>query len=70
VNVSWSQASDNVGVTGYTVFRDGVQVATRTTLSFADTGLSPSTSYSYTVDAVDAAGNHSKAKRLAFRVKR
>ena len=56
-NLSWSGSSDNVGVVGYVVRRNGVQVATPATTSFADTGLSVATTYSYTVAARDAAGN-------------
>src|SRR5204863_423328 len=56
-NLSWSASTDNVGVTGYIVRRNGVQVATPATTSFADTGLSAATTYSYTVAARDAAGN-------------
>src|SRR2546426_1830634 len=55
-NLSWSASTDNVGVTGYIVRRNGVQVATPATTSFADTGLSAATTYSYTVAARDAAG--------------
>src|SRR5437899_11900267 len=58
-NLSWSASTDNVGVTGYIVRRNGVQVATPATTSFADTGLSAATTYSYTVAARDAAGNTS-----------
>src|SRR6266849_4473114 len=58
-NLSWSASTDNVGVTGYIVRRNGVQVATPATTSFADTGLSAATTYSYTVAARDAAGNFS-----------
>src|SRR5207247_3320876 len=47
----------NVGVTAYIVRRNGVQVATPATTSYADTGLSAATTYSYTVAARDAAGN-------------
>src|SRR5207244_3026939 len=47
-NLSWSASTDNVGVTGYIVRRNGVQVATPATTSFADTGLSTATTYSYT----------------------
>src|SRR5256885_1695026 len=54
---SWSASTHNVGVTGYIVPRNGVQVATPATTSFADTGLSAATTYSYTVAARDAAGN-------------
>src|SRR2546426_8499394 len=56
-NLSWSASTDNVGVTGYIVRRNGVQIATPATPSFADTGLSAATTYSYTVAARDAAGN-------------
>src|SRR5437870_2104624 len=56
-NLSWSASTDNVGVTGYIVRRNGIQVATPATTSFADTGLSTATTYSYTVAARDAAGN-------------
>jgi hypothetical protein len=48
-----------VGVTGYKVFRAGTQVGTSSAASFADTGLTASTSYSYIVSAFDAAGNNS-----------
>src|SRR5437899_5365179 len=58
-SLSWSASTDNVGVTGYIVRRNGVQVATPAATSFADTGLSAATTYSYTVAARDAAGNTS-----------
>src|SRR2546430_12468222 len=57
INLSWSASSDNVGVSGYRVYRNGTQIATTGATSVADTGLSPSTTYSYTVAAYDAAGN-------------
>ena len=58
INVSWSASSDNVGVAGYRIFRNGNQVGSTTTaLTFSDTGLTPSTQYSYTVVAYDAAAN-------------
>src|SRR6266700_4144455 len=56
-NLSWNASTDNVGVTGYIVRRNGVLVATPATTSFADTGLSAATTYSYAVAARDAAGN-------------
>ncbi len=59
VNLSWSASTDNVGVTAYRVFRGGVQVAVSAVTSYSDTGLSPSTAYTYTVAAVDAASNAS-----------
>jgi chitodextrinase len=57
ITVSWGAATDDVGVTDYRVFRDGVQVGTATTTSYTDTGLTAGTTYSYTVAAADAAGN-------------
>ena len=59
INLTWIASADNVGVTGYKIFRGGVQVGTATTNSYSDTGLSPSTAYTYTVSAYDAAGNNS-----------
>jgi len=59
INVSWSGATDNVGVTGYRVFRDGVQLVEQAGTSYTDATATPNTTYSYTVVAVDAAGNTS-----------
>jgi chitodextrinase len=64
MNLGWTAATDNVGVTGYLVERcQGVgcstfaQAGTATALAFNDTGLTAGTSYSYRVRATDAAGN-------------
>lgn len=57
INLNWTASTDNVGVTGYQIFRGGTQVGTSTATTFNDTGLTASTAYSYTVKAVDAAGN-------------
>ncbi len=59
VALSWTASTDNVGVTGYKVFRDGVQVAAPAGPSYADTGLTNGVAHSYTVIAVDAAANQS-----------
>jgi glucose/arabinose dehydrogenase len=59
VNLSWVASTDNVGVTGYRVFRNGTPVATPATTAYQDTGLTPATTYTYTVSAYDAAGNES-----------
>jgi parallel beta-helix repeat protein len=61
VDVSWSASSDDVGVDGYTVYRDGGAVATvdGATLAIRDGGATPATTHQYTVDAFDAAGNRS-----------
>jgi glucose/arabinose dehydrogenase len=55
--VSWTASTDSSGISGYRVFRDGgaAPVTTVATTSYTDTGLTPSTAYTYTVMAVDAA---------------
>ena len=64
INLSWTAATDNVGVTGYRVERcqgagcsNFAQIAHHELDLFSDSGLSASTSYSYRVRAVDAASN-------------
>jgi chitodextrinase len=59
INLTWIASTDNVGVTGYKVFRNGSQIATTATNSYQNTGLTAGTTYSYTVSAYDAAGNNS-----------
>lgn len=59
VSLAWNAASDEVGVTGYRIRRDGVTVAEVAGLSFSDTGLTANSSYTYAVAARDAAGNYS-----------
>jgi chitodextrinase len=67
VQLAWTKATDNVGVTAYRVFRGGIQVASvnASTLSYTDTGLMNGTTYSYTAVAVDAAGNVSSPSNTA-----
>jgi chitodextrinase len=62
VPLTWTASSDNVGVTGYNVYRNGTKIPAGTGItatSFTDTGLAPNTQYTYTVTARDAAGNES-----------
>ncbi len=62
VNLSWGAATDNVGIAGYEVLRDGETIATlRAVTSYADTGVDPGTRYEYTVRALDPSGNRSSA---------
>ncbi|NKE71368.1 fibronectin type III domain-containing protein [Candidatus Manganitrophus noduliformans] len=65
INLTWSASTDNVGVAGYRIYRNGVQVATRTTLTYSDGNLTPDTVYSYRVAAYDAAGNLSAQSAAA-----
>ena len=64
INLSWSASTDNLGVTGYLIQRcqgascaNFALVGASTTASYTDTGLIAATSYSYEVQATDAAGN-------------
>jgi hypothetical protein len=59
IDLAWNASTDNVGVTGYRVHRDGALIATVATTGYSDTGLAPATSYAYAVSALDGAGNAS-----------
>ena len=62
VSLTWKASTDNVGVTGYTIYRNGTAVGSTggaAATSFTDVTAAPSTSYQYTVDAFDGGGNHS-----------
>ena len=61
VTLSWTASSDDVGVTGYDVYRGGALVGSSTGTTYADTGLTAATAYTYTVRAKDAAGHTSVA---------
>jgi YD repeat-containing protein len=65
VNVSWAASTDNVAVTGYKVFRNGGQIGTSATTSYADNTVSGSTAYAYKVSAYDAATNNSAQSAVA-----
>ncbi len=65
INLSWTASTDNVGVVGYKIYRcqgtgctPTTQIATSTVTNYSDTGLTASTTYTYTtISAYDAAGN-------------
>lgn len=61
IQLTWTAASDDTGVQGYTVSRNGQQIGSTTQTSYTDAGLSAATAYAYTVSAYDAAGNASAA---------
>ncbi len=72
VTLSWSASSDNVGVAGYRVYRGTTRIATVSggTLTYAVTGLSSGKSYTFKVQAFDAAGNvSSQTKGVTVRAK-
>jgi len=59
IDITWQASSDNVGVAGYYVYRNGTRVATvsSSTTTYNDANLAAATSYLYNVAAYDAAGN-------------
>jgi hypothetical protein len=65
IDLSWSPSTDDVGVAGYDVYRDGTRVDTVTGTTYRDTGLAAHTTHSYTVRAFDAAGNASAQSESA-----
>jgi chitodextrinase len=57
----WNSSTDNVGVAGYQILRNGVAAATTSATNYTDTGLARGRRYSYQVRAYDAKGNMSAA---------
>lgn len=65
IDLTWPAATDNVGVAGYRIYRSGTLLGTSATTSYSSTGLTPSTSYSYSITAYDLAGNESAQSTAA-----
>ena len=59
IALSWAASTDNVGVTGYGLYRAGALVGTSTQTAAVFSGLTCNTSHTLSVDAYDAAGNRS-----------
>src|SRR4030095_901340 len=64
---SWSPAGDNIGVTGYDVYKNGGKINRSNPIgtSYSVTGLSPNTTYSMTVVAKDAANNQTSSNPMS-----
>ena len=58
-SLSWSASSDDAGVSGYRVYRNGQAIGTTATPAYSDSGLTPGTAYSFSVSAYDGSGNES-----------
>jgi fibronectin type 3 domain-containing protein len=58
-NMSWTPSTDNIGVAGYNIIRNGTWVANSSASTYADIGLASSTTYNYQIQAFDLAGNTS-----------
>ena len=63
-NLSWTASTDNVGVTAYDVYQGATLKATVTTTTYAVTGLTASTAYTFSVKGKDAAGNISASSNV------
>ncbi len=61
IDLSWSASTDNGGVRGYGIYRDGTLVGSvdSNTLTYSDTNLTLATNFTYRVDAFDGSANHS-----------
>ena len=57
--LAWAPSTDNAGVAGYRIYRNGTAIGTTTGTSYTATGLTSGTSYSFSVAAYDATGNSS-----------
>lgn len=57
ITLAWNASTDNVAVTRYDIYRADVLVGSASALTFTNSGLAPSTTYSFRVRACDAAGN-------------
>ena len=65
VDLSWNASTDNIGVTGYTIYVNNVIYPTINSTSATISNLNPSTSYNFKVIAKDAAGNLSTQSNTA-----
>jgi chitodextrinase len=65
VVLSWIAATDNIGVAGYHVYRNGALLGDSTSTTFTDASATGPASYSYSVVAYDAAGNTGPAGSLS-----
>jgi chitodextrinase len=66
ISLAWNASTDNVGVASYKLSRNGTLIATLPsgTLVYNDSGLTNTTTYSYSLVATDAVGNTSTASTL------
>lgn len=64
INLAWGTSTDDFILSGYHVYRDDVRIATTTATSYADTGLTASTTYTYYVIAFDSFFNTSASSSV------
>lgn len=66
VKLTWTGSTDNRGVTAYEVYQNGTRIAETSELSVGVETLTPSTSYTFTVKAIDFSGNRSTSSNAAL----
>jgi hypothetical protein len=66
VNLSWTASTDNIGIAGYDIYRNGAFVRSSSTATASDSPMLGSTWYSYGVIARDGAGNPSTASNTGL----
>lgn len=64
IDLHWGISNDNVGVSHYDVYRNGVKIKSSKENRFMDSGLTANTQYSYTVKAIDFTGNISEESKM------
>jgi len=57
INLFWNDSTDNVGVTGYKVWRDNVLLSATLNTSYIDRAATSDVTYTYFIEAYDAADN-------------
>jgi hypothetical protein len=66
IQLDWSASTDNVGVTGYVVYRDGYEIIRTTQTTYTNGNLGTDIGYSYYVVAYDESGNYSVPSNTAY----
>lgn len=64
ISLAWNASTDNVGVTGYRVYRGTTLITTTTSLTYTHSGLTAGTTYQLRVDAFDSANNSASSSTL------
>ncbi|MFN3968686.1 reprolysin-like metallopeptidase [Flavobacterium sp.] len=65
-NLYWTAATDNIGVTGYDIYKNGQYMASTTAITYTANGLNPATTYNYYVRAKDAVGNATSSNSVSI----
>lgn len=64
ISLEWDESTDNLGVSGYDVYRNGLRIGTSSKPAFTDTGLKSDTEYTYYIIAFDSVGNRSDSSNV------